>query len=131
MQIQSPCSLEGVSSINFKIHYPFIPFPSPEDFISQLKAMMEENAAKAAEKAAEKAVQAAIAPITAEMRARKLARREDDGSDVDVTDDEMTEEDKIQQEKTGAKAMLPCLRPRLQAEGATNQAQIRGEAVPR
>ena len=86
---------------------------SPEDLISQLKAMMEEIAAKAAEKAAEKAVQAAIAPITAEMRARKLARREDEESEVVVTDDERTEEDKIQQEKNRGKgnALLPPAPP--------------------
>ena len=37
----------------------------------------------------------------------------------------------LSKKKAGAKAMLPCLRPRLQAEGATDQAQIREEAVPR
>ena len=96
-----PCKLRGFQAVGG--------VNSPEDFISQLKAMMEEIAAKAAEKA----VQAAIAPITAEMRARKLARREDDGSDVDVTDDERTEEDKIQQEKSRGKgnALLPPAPP--------------------
>ena len=83
----------------------------PEDFISQFMAKMEEIAARTvvqAKEAAEKAALAAIAPFTEEMRARKLARRETEVPEVEVTDDERTEEDKLRPVRSGAKGSTPA-----------------------
>ena len=73
----------------------------PGDFLSQLQAMVAEAAAKA--------VQAAIAPITEEMRAMKTAMMAYEPPEDDVTDEERTEDDMIQQAKRKGKGN--ALRP--------------------